>query len=73
MTLRSTVNDRATERTIIEDATAGNPLGDRLQADYEHGQWWVTDLDTGAQWSVTDCQTPDGREYFGFEQVTEGS
>jgi hypothetical protein len=41
----------------------------RLQADYEHGQWWITDLDTGAQWSVHDCSRPAG---FDFEQVTRG-
>lgn len=23
----------------------------RIQTNFEHGQWWVTDIDTGAQWS----------------------
>lgn len=41
----------------------------RLQVDFEHGQWWVTDLRSGAQWSVTDANTTSG---FDFEQVTEG-
>lgn len=44
----------------------------RLQADFEHGQWWVTDLDTGAQWSVVDCQTQGGVNYLGFERVSQG-
>jgi hypothetical protein len=40
----------------------------RIQTDFEHGQWWVIDLDTGAQWSVCDA-TPGP---FCFEQVTQG-
>lgn len=72
MHLRSESNTKQIEREILADAEAGEPLGNRLVADFEHGQWWLTDLDTGAQWSVVDCETPDGREYFGFEQVTEG-
>lgn len=43
----------------------------RFQADFEHGQWWVTDLDSGAQWSVVDCQR-DGIDYLDFEEVTRG-
>ena len=39
----------------------------RIQTYFEHGQWWVTDLDTGAQWSV--CDATRG---FVFEQVTTG-
>jgi predicted cupin superfamily sugar epimerase len=49
---------------------AADALGDRrLQADFEHGQWWITDLDSGAQWSVNDCTGP---ACFDFEQVTRG-
>lgn len=40
----------------------------RIQTDFEHGQWWVSDLDTGAQWSV--CDSKPGP--FCFEQVTQG-
>lgn len=43
-----------------------------LQADFEHGQWWVTDLDNGQQWSVVDCETHDGKAYLDFEEVTRG-
>lgn len=42
---------------------------DRIQPDFEHGQWWITDLDSGAQWSVNDCSGPQA---FTFEQVTQG-
>ncbi len=40
-----------------------------LQADFEHGQWWITHLPSGAQWSVCDANTPSG---FCFEQVSMG-
>lgn len=43
-----------------------------LQADYEHGQWWVTHLPTGAQWSACDAETRDVVCGFIFEQVTIG-
>lgn len=39
-----------------------------LQTDFEHGQWWVTDRRTGAQWAVCDVEPGS----FCFEQVTEG-
>ena len=43
-----------------------------VSADFEHGQWWITDLDTAEQWSVCDAE---GKEVNGvidgfcFEQV----
>lgn len=46
-------------------------LGD-IQTDFEHGQWWVTQLTTGAQWSVFDTVCVRGCEDLGFEQVTKG-
>ena len=48
---------------FTEFNSAANP-----QIDFEHGQWWVTDLKTGAQWSVNDAAGDD----FDFEQVSEG-
>lgn len=47
-------------------------LGRKLQFDYEHGQWWVTDTIAGATWSCVDAYP--GIDYSGidFEQVTEG-
>lgn len=44
----------------------------RLGFDFEHGQWWVTDLDTGAQWSVCDAEGDDSVDGFDFERVTQG-
>lgn len=43
-----------------------------IQANFEHGQWWVTDLVTGAQYSVADAEGPGTVNGFVFEQVTEG-
>jgi hypothetical protein len=47
----------------------------RINADFEHGQWWITDLRTGAQWSVDDAEGSEARgvyDGFCFERVTEG-
>lgn len=43
-----------------------------VSLDFEHGQWWVTHLVTGAQWSVHDCADLQGEDTFDFEQVTCG-
>jgi len=69
--LLSTINTRAMARRV--QAAARDRLGaSRYQTDFEHGQWWVTELATGAQWSVVDCQSPAGGVYLDFEQVTAG-
>lgn len=47
----------------------------RYNSDFEHGQWWITDLDTGAQWSVCDAEGTEANGVFDgfcFERVTEG-
>ena len=49
----------------------------KYQADFEHGQWWVTKLRSGAQWSVVDCEGPTSFgckkvAYLDFEQVSQG-
>ena len=40
-----------------------------VQADFEHGQWWVT-LRDGSQYSVCDAEGGDAVNGFCFEQVT---
>lgn len=71
--LRSTVNTPDVEREILIDAADHLDVPEaELQADFEHGQWWITVLGTGAQYSVVDCETQGGDEYFGFEQVSRG-
>lgn len=44
----------------------------RFSADFEHGQWWITILGSGAQYSVVDADGPGTVDGFDFEQVTEG-
>lgn len=70
--LMTETNTRTMERRVMRAARFRLGKGRRLQTDFEHGQWWITDLRTGAQWSVVDCQTPDGIDYLDFERVTEG-
>lgn len=52
---------------VMSAAYRARGLGRALQFDYEHGQWWVTNIMTGAQWSVVDANTPSGLD---FEMVT---
>lgn len=69
--LMTETNTPAMERRVLRAARFR--LGKRrFQTDFEHGQWWVTELGTGAQWSVVDCQTQDGVDYLDFEQVSRG-
>lgn len=47
----------------------------RVNADFEHGQWWITDLRTGAQWSACDAEGSEANGVFDgfcFEQVSRG-
>ncbi len=64
-TEKNTVSMGRKVRSAAYDAKLGH-IGD-LQTDFEHGQWWVTNRRTGAQWSA--CDTDRG---FDFEQVTKG-
>lgn len=72
MALITETNTPTVYRRVLRVAHLRFGLRTRLQADFEHGQWWITLLDSGAQYSVVDCQTQDGFEYLDFEQVSEG-
>lgn len=69
--LKCETNTPAVEKHVRRAARHRLGTG-RYQTDFEHGQWWVTELGTGRQWSVVDCETADGTFYFDFEQVSEG-
>ena len=43
-----------------------------LTAFFEHGQWWIEHLPSGAQWAVNDASGPSCPDGFDFEQVTQG-
>lgn len=60
----------AMERRVLRAARTRLGRGP-WQADFEHGQWWVTHLRTGAQWSAVDAERA-GVAYLDFEQVTRG-
>ena len=64
-TERNTVSMSRKVRHAAFEANLGH-IGD-IQTDFEHGQWWITNRRTGAQWSV--CDTDKG---FDFENVTRG-
>jgi hypothetical protein len=58
---------------VLAAAAAGLDVPQReLEVAFEHGQWWVTRRDDGAQWSVDDAEGPGSTDGFGFEQVTIG-
>lgn len=67
--LRTETHTRTVERAIRRAAQAQLIGYGRIQADFEHGQWWLTDRDSGAQWSVCDDNSEWG---FCFEQVSQG-
>lgn len=71
--LKTEINTPAMEKRIRRAANFRLKIPrSRMQTDFEHGQWWVTDLRSGAQWSAVDCETQDGVFYFDFEQVSAG-
>lgn len=41
----------------------------KVQADFEHGQWWIS-LKNGAQYSVVDAEGGPAVDGFDFEMVT---
>lgn len=70
MALRTEINSPRIERDIREvwiDSREGGEHG-AVQLDFEHGQWWVTCLACGAQYSVCDAAPGD----FCFEQISIG-
>lgn len=46
-------------------------VGD-VNVDFEHGQWWVNHILTGACWSVVDASGGSSVDGFDFEQISEG-
>lgn len=70
--LKTEQNTRTVERRVLRAFRViyGTRRG-RLQADFEHGQWWITDLRSGGQWSVVDASGGRSVDGFDFEQVTD--
>jgi len=55
----------------FKDSAEGQQHENTFSADFEHGQWFVTCLSCGAQWSVNDAEGRDG-EYYQFDEVSSG-
>jgi len=67
-------NPKTNYQDIIEDfkvSDEGLQHESNIAADFEHGQWFITCLSCGAQWSVNDAEGKDG-EYYQFDQVSNG-
>jgi hypothetical protein len=43
-----------------------------MKAVFEHGQWWVYNTNSYAQYSVVDAEGPGTTNGFDFEMVTAG-
>lgn len=76
MALKTETNTLAMERRVMKAATLSYQLSSaghrKLSVDFEHGQWWVTCVECGAQWSVVDASGPLSDDGFDFERVSEG-
>jgi len=67
--LKTETNTKRMEKRVL--AAARVSLGRRgLGATFEHGQWWVYSVVSGAQWSVVDAEGGPSIDGFDFEQVT---
>jgi hypothetical protein len=67
--LLTEMNLRSVENSVRDCARFTLSIPARhLRSFFEHGQWWVEDARSGAQWSV--CDSEPGP--FCFEQVTRG-
>jgi hypothetical protein len=69
--LKTETNTAEMEDRILGAFRKRRPVCD-VQLDFEHGQWWVTALGTGTQWSVVDAEGGASVDGFDFEIVTEG-
>lgn len=75
--LNTETNTPAMEARVLEafelsPYCGGGPFAHTPCADFEHGQWWITCIGCGAQWSVCDAEGGPAVDGFDFEQVTEG-
>lgn len=72
MTLKTEINTPEMGERVTEAFEASGIAEGTIQSNFEHGQWWITVLESGAQWSVCDAEGGDAVDGFCFEQITEG-
>ena len=78
--LKCETNTQAMSARILAAAFQLFGSGRFFFTDFEYSQWWLTEISTGARWSVGDAEADtDAREQavgivdgFLFEPVTEG-
>ena len=71
--LKTEQNTASMERRVRSAARLAGIVNTRnASVVFEHGQWWIENIRTGAQWSVCDAEGPGSFNGFSFEQVTEG-
>jgi hypothetical protein len=64
-------NTKSMEKRVLK--MARKMLGTRnVSAFFEHGQWLVFNLKTGAQYSVVDAEGPNTIDGFDLEQISDG-
>jgi len=69
--LKTETNTPAMEKRVLKAARKALKRRN-LTAFFEHGQWWIEHLPSGAQWSVCDASGPSCPNGFDFEQVSQG-
>jgi hypothetical protein len=70
--LKTETNTPAMEKKVAAAFRESKHAVSKYSTDFEHGQWWVTAMDSGRQWSVVDAEGPGSVHGFDFEVVTEG-
>jgi hypothetical protein len=70
--LQTEQNTRPMGKRVLAAARRVLGNGQSYQAGFEHGQWWVSVLGSGAQYSVVDATGANTYDGFGFELVTRG-
>lgn len=70
--LKTEQNTPAMAKQVLKTAHIkfGNRV--RMQANFEHGQWWLTLVDSGRQYSVVDAEGGNSINGLDFELVSEG-
>lgn len=69
--LNTETNTPAMEKRVLKAAHKALKRHN-MTAFFEHGQWWIEHLPSGAQWAVNDASGPSYPGGFDFEQVTQG-
>ncbi len=66
--------DERVRAAFLASATAAQHGGENanIQTAFEHGHWWVSCVDCGAQWDAVDAEGGASVDGFDFEEVTPG-